>query len=172
MAQPVTLSELQGFAVEANVVLTQQIRREGKEFPVRLDQRLRFVFLPGDMVEWQIAPVSHTPRGAKPGPTRKGRAPIGKPIEAKGLGGGEALFTFADGAFTTLRTYGGAGGYKRVVTFTRSGNTVACNIRETFMREEGVGRVTFRSSIDNAPVTVLSANQTSSNCKVVKTPAP
>lgn len=169
-AQAVTPADLEDYVVEARVVMDQQIRREGRDFPVQLHQRLRIAFLVGNAIEWEMSSTSHTPRGPRQGPAQKGRLVLGKVVEAKNLDGGQAVWFFEDGALTSLRTYGNAGGYKRTISFTRDDSGMTCSIMASHVREEGVGRVATRSVIDNSPVTVLSSKQASSACKVSKRP--
>lgn len=171
LAQAVTQAELEGHLVEARVVLDQQLRREGREFPAQLDQVVRLKFLPGDVVEFQMSSTSHTPRGAKPGPDQKGRVVIGKVVDARNMDGGQAVWVFEDGTLTSLRTYGNAGGYKRTISFARSAKGLTCVVKATFVREDGVGRVATRSIIDSVPTTILSAKQSSSACRVSKASA-
>ena len=170
-AQTVTQTDLEGYAVEARVVMNQQLHREGREFPAQLDQRIRLRFLPDNAVQFHVSSTSHTPRGTRQGPDQKGRVVIGKVSEAKSLDGGQAVWVFEDGTLTTLRTYGNAGGYKRTIIFTRDGKGLNCIVKGSYVREEGVGRIATRSAIDNVPVTILSAKQGPSDCKVSKDPA-
>lgn len=169
---PITAADLEGATVDARVTMSQVIQRDGREFPVQLHQGIKIVFLPDNTIDWSLSPTSDTPRGRRQGPTRKGKTVLGKPRDTQTLGGGQAVWFFEDNTLTLIRTYGGAGGYKRTIAFERKGDTVTCSARETFMREEGVGRVALRSAIDNAPLVVVSAKMASSNCKVtLKKPA-
>ena len=166
LGQTLTAADLAGAVVDARVTIDQQVQRDGRQFPVQLTQRIRIVFLADNKIDWSITPTSQTPRGVRHGATRKGSTTFGKPRDSRFLGGGQAVWLFEDGALTSLRTYGGAGGYKRTIAFARQGQSITCNIKETFVREEGVGRVALRSGIDSAPVTVISAKQVSSSCRV------
>src|SRR6476661_6630308 len=85
-AQSVTPADLEGYVVDARLVLDQQIRREGREFPVQVHQQLRFVFRPQSVIEWTMTPTSHGPRGARQGPTRTGRVMLGKVVDSKNPG--------------------------------------------------------------------------------------
>lgn len=170
-AQAVTLADLEGYVVDARIAIAQQLRREGREFPAQLDQRLRVKFLPDNAVDFEMSSTSQTPRGSRQGPTQKGHTSLGKVVEAKNMDGGQAVWFFEDGALTSLRTYGNAGGYKRTITFTRDAKGITCSIVGSHVREDGVGRIETRSVIDNVPVTILSAKQASSACKLSKPPA-
>ena len=165
-AQPVTLTELEGALVEAKVVNDQQIRREGREFGVQFTQAIRIVFNSSGAIDWSLSPTSRTPKGLKPGPTRKGTAELGKPGRSEALGGGEHLWLFEDGTLTTLRTYTKGGGYKRTIAFERKGDVIACTAKETFMREDGVSQISLRAAIDNVPVIILSHKPAASTCKI------
>jgi hypothetical protein len=166
--QAVTLIELEGVAVEAKVTMDQKIRRDGREFPVQLHQEQKISFFPDNKIEWTSTPTSHTPRGIRQGPTRTGRMTLGQPGETKQLGGGDYIWIFEDGTLTTLRTYAKQGGYKRTIAFAHEGGKITCTAKETFVREEGVGRIVLRSAIDDVPVEVLSAKQVASTCRVIK----
>jgi hypothetical protein len=169
--QAVTPADLEGAVVHASVTLDQQIQREGRQFGVQLTQQIRIVFRPDSMIDWSITPTARSARGTRQGPTRKGMIALGKPRDSKFLGGGQAVWIFEDGTLTSLRTYAKAGGYKRTIAFAREGNSFTCTVKDTFVREEGVGYIALHSSIDNAPVRVIGAKQTSSSCKVSKGPA-
>ncbi len=167
-----TAADLVGATVDAKVTMDQVIQREGRQFPVQLHQQIKVTFLDGDTIEWSLTPVSDTPRGRRQGPTRRAKTSLGKPRDTNTLGGGQALWFFEDNTLILIRTYGGAGGYKRTISFERKGDGFACTARETFMREEGVGRVSLRSAIDDVPVVIVNAKMASSSCKVtLKKPA-
>ena len=76
VGQPVTLVELDGAVVETTVTMAQQIRREGREFPVKLHQQQKITFFSDNKIEWTTTPTAHTPRGIRQGPTRTGRIKI------------------------------------------------------------------------------------------------
>jgi hypothetical protein len=117
-----------------------------------------------------MSSTSHGPRGAKDGPAFKGRVVLGKVNDARNMDGGQSVWFFDEGALTSLRTYGNAGGYKRTITFSRDAKGLNCAVKASHVREEGVGRVATRSIVDSAPVTILSSKQSSSACKVSKAP--
>ncbi len=93
---------------------------------------------------------------------------LGKVVEPGNLDGGQAVWMFENGALTTLRIYGNAGGFKRTIIFARDGDAFTCKIDAAYLREDGVGRVAFRSAVDNVPTTILNSKQVSSSCKVSK----
>jgi hypothetical protein len=170
-AQTVTPADLQGYAVDTRVVMDQRIRRDGRDINVQVHFRAQIAFEPDDVIRFEFSSISFGPRGSRQAPVQKGRALLGKVVEPKNLDGGQVVWVFADGALTTLRVFGNAGGFKRTISFTRTSDGAGgfdCKIEAAHLREDGVGRVATRSPVDNAPVTILSSKQVSSSCKVSK----
>jgi hypothetical protein len=168
-AQAVTPADLEGYAVDTRVVMDQRIRREGRELNVQVHFRAQVTFEPENVIRFEFSSTAFGPRGSRQAPTQKGRALLGKVVEPRNLDGGQAVWVFDDGALTTLRTFGNAGGFKRTISFERDGaGAFSCKINAAHLREEGVGRVATRSPVDNVPVTILSSKQVSSTCKVSK----
>ncbi len=169
-AQTVTPADLDGYAVDTRVIVDQRIRRDGREFNLQMHFHAQIVFEPDNVVRFEFSSTGFGPRGARQAPVRKGRALLGKVVESGDLDGGQAAWTFENGALTTLRIYGNAGGFKRTIHFARDGaDAFTCKAEAAYLREDGVGRVATRSAIDNVPFTILSAKQVSSSCKVSKT---
>jgi hypothetical protein len=167
--QNVTPADLEGYAVDTRVVMDQRIRRDGREFNVQMHLRGRILLEPDNVISFEFSATSFGPRGSRQAPVQKGRGLLGKVVEARNFDGGQVVWVFEDGALTTLRTFGNAGGFKRTISFERDGaDAFTCRINAAHLREEGVGRVATRSRVDNAPVTILSSKQASSSCKVSK----
>jgi hypothetical protein len=163
--QAVTFAELDGSLIEAHIVRQQVIRREAKEFPVRIENNLQLVIGPGDKIQQTVTATSHTPRGTKPGETRTSLHTLERPREVRSLGGGNALYVFLDGTLTFLRTYKG-GAFKRMIAFARDKEELTCTVSETFAREDGVGTIYLDSFVDGVSVIVVSYKQLSSRCRV------
>jgi hypothetical protein len=161
----VTFADLDGAAVEAKLVMHQVIRREGRQFPVRLHNHVRLSIGPEDKIEVVITPISDTPRGRRYGPSRKGTHKLEQPRSSQTLGGGHGVFVFMDGTLTWLRTFRG-GAFKRTFAFARGAEGLTCTATDSFARESGRGRVFLDSSIDGRPVEVVSARQVASTCRV------
>ena len=167
--QTVTPADLEGYAVDTRVIMDQRIRRDGREFNVQMHFRAQIAFEPDNVIRFELSSTSFGPRGSREAPVRKGRALLGKVVESRNGDGGQAVWKFEDGALTTLRIFGNAGGFKRTIHFGRDGaDAFTCKSEAAYVREDGVGRVATRAAVDNAPVTILSAKQTSSSCKVSK----
>src|SRR5690606_21988970 len=118
-AQAVTPADLDGYRVDTRVVLDQRIRRAGREFGVQMHFGAQIVFEPDNVVAFEFSSEGFGPRGARRAPVRKGRALLGKAVEAKA--GGHAKWEFEDGTLTMIRIFGDAGGFKRTISFTRDG---------------------------------------------------
>jgi hypothetical protein len=167
--QSVTPADLEGYAVDTRVVMDQRTRSNGRDFNVQMHFRAKIAFEPDDVILFELSSIGFGPRGSRQAPARKGRALLGKVTESRNHDGGQAVWTFENGALTTLRIYGNAGGFKRTISFMRDGaDAFSCKIEAAYLREDGVGRVAFRSAVDNAPVAILSSKQASSSCKVSK----
>lgn len=59
-----------------------------------------------------------------------------------------------------------AGGFKGEIEFKGDGAAMTCSYRAPFVREEGRSNIRSGTSVVGGPVTILSATQTSSDCKV------
>lgn len=163
---PITPADLEGMTIDARVSMNNVIQRDGREFPVQNHQTTKLTFLAGGIIDFSLTMVSDTPRGRRQGPKRSGTASLGKPQGTNTLGGGDVVWFFEDNTLTMLRTYKGAGGYKRILAFERKNNAITCNARETYVREDGVGRILSRSAIDDLPVVIVSSRMISSTCTV------
>ncbi|MET0631483.1 MAG: hypothetical protein ABWY47_17655 [Xanthobacteraceae bacterium] len=163
--QAVTFAELDGSLIEAHIVRQQVIRREAKEFPVRIENNLQLVIGPGDKIQQTVTATSHTPRGIKRGETRTSLHTLERPREVRSQGGGNALYVFLDGTLTFLRTYKG-GAYRRAFAFGRGKEGLTCAVTEAFAREDGVGAISLDSFVDGVPTIVVSSKPLSSSCRI------
>ena len=143
----------------------QVLRREGREFPARLESDLTLLIGPGDQIQRTWTRTIHTPRGKIQGKPQTNLIKLERTRELGSMGGGHGVVVFGDGTLTFLRTLKG-GALKRDVAFTRGAQGLACIATEAFVRESGVGAIFFDSSIDGVPMIVVSAKQISSTCRV------
>jgi hypothetical protein len=168
-AGAVTFADLDGFVLEARVILRQVIRRGGSQFPVRAWNDTKLAFGPGARIDVTLTITSHHPRGVSKGRPRTFSASLeraGK-VETANMGEGYGVWVFGDGMLTSLRTYT-KGAFRRDIAFARSSEGITCRITEGFAREQGTGAVVFNSPIDGAPVTIVSSEQVSSTCRVTR----
>src|SRR5206468_1886406 len=85
-------------------------------------------------------------------------------------GGGEALWTFADGALTFVRTLP-SGAYRVNIAFAHAADVPTCTVTGAFARENGRGPIQLISPFSGDRVTILSARQLASSCKVSRNAA-
>jgi len=163
----ITFADLDGTVIQATIVREQTLLRGNRQISNSRQSDWRIIIGPGDRIEYKLDAISHTkagPRKAKPIHTV---LRLEQPREAAQLGGGHMVWVFEDQTLTNLRVYKG-GAFKRTFAFARSGNGLSCSATETLARETGVKGVELESSVDDAPIVILSAKQTSSTCKVSK----
>ena len=160
-------SDLEGLEVAAKVFHDQVVWRDGREAPVKLERDVKVVIGPGDSIHFTVIPTVQGPRGKRQGQTISGPFTLGQVQETASVGGGSGVWNYADGALTFVRTFKG-GAFRSTITFARSGGGFSCTINEGFAREGGAGAISLNSPVDGAPITILSAKQTSSRCTAKK----
>jgi hypothetical protein len=163
---PVTLAELADHAIEMKFVRDQVAKREGGEYPVRIEVDLKVVLGPGDRINWILGNTIHTPNGAqKPKPTSFS-SKLEKPEQTRFFGAGHGVWIFSEGILTTLRTYP-TGAFKREIKFARAAKGLECTATEGLAREDGAGGVVMTAP-DGRPVTIVSEKLVSSSCRVTR----
>jgi len=163
----VRFAELAGSVIEASIVRDQIVRREGRTFPVRVQNNIKLDIGPDDGIEQSTTVTSETRRGRRAGQTVTGAFKLGELRLLGAVGGGDAVFTFEDSVLTFIRTFK-EGAIKRAFAFSRSPGALTCTASENFAREGGVGGLAMNSAIDGVPVVVISYKEVSSTCRVVK----
>lgn len=163
----VTFAELEGSVIETRVVLQQVIQREGKEVAVRVEHDLRLTIGSGSRIDWTWTPTAYGPRGVRRGETRTFSNLLERPGETDLFGGSHGVWVFDKGTLTGLRTFKN-GAFKSDTVFARDAEGLTCTASATFAREGGTGSITLDNAIDGVQVTVVSAKQISSSCRVTK----
>jgi hypothetical protein len=163
-AGAVTLEELAGLTIQARASYNMRIRRAEGEFTTQATHVMKFKIEPDGSVAGQVNRTVTTPRGPR---TRSAsiKARIGKPSEA--ASGVDRLWLIDGDKLVLLRAYE-AGGFKGEIEFNGTGAAMTCTYRAPFVREEGKGNIRSKQSVVGGPVTVLSATQKSSDCKVTR----
>ena len=167
LAQPVTLSDLEGSTVQADVDREQKIRRQGNLRSVRIHQGWRIVVRPDKVIENTVDTSADTPRGSRKAPQNSGTFTLEEPRPVASRGGGEAVWKFADGTLTFIRTFP-SGAYRVHFAFARSSSGLTCTVTEAFARQNGQGEIKLQSAFGDGEVTIVSAKQLASRCKVEK----
>ena len=165
--QPVAFSELEGFAVEADIHRAQDVRREGKTAPVRIHQNWKFSIGAENSIALTVNTTAQTPKGTRKGEPNIGTFTLDEPRKVPSRGGGEAVWKFADGTLSFIRTFP-SGAYRAHFAFARDSSGLTCNVTEAFAREDGSGEIRLESAVGGGQVTIVSAKQLPLTCKVSK----
>jgi hypothetical protein len=167
-AEAVTLSDLEGIAVEADVHREQTVRRKDGTASMRIHQNWKFS-VTDETVEHTIQNTTHGPRGTRKAEPNSGTFMLGESREVASRGGGEAVWTFADGTLTFVRTFP-SGAYRANFAFSHGPSGLTCSVTAGFAREDGKGEIRLQSPFGGGEVTILSSKQLPSTCKVSKKP--
>ena len=162
----VTLAELQGAAIEMKFEREQMVKREGNEYPVRIEVDLKVVLGPGDRIKWVLGNTIHTPNGVQKPEPATFSSRLEKPEQTNSFGTGHGVWVFSEGVLTTLRTLP-TGAFKREISFTRGPKGLECTAKEGVAREDGTGGV-IMTAPDGRPVTIVSERLASSSCRIRK----
>lgn len=162
-APAVTLEDLKGVSLQVRANYNMRIRRADGDFSTQATHVMKFKIDDEGAIVGQVNRTVTTPRGPR---TRSHaiKARIGKPGESPV--GGDRLWLIDGDKLVLLRAFD-AGGFKAEIDFKGSRNDLTCSYRAPFVREEGKN-VRMQQGVVGGPVTVLSATQTSSDCKVAR----
>jgi hypothetical protein len=158
-----TMDDLQGITIQTRVNYDMRIRRKEGTFDTQMTMVWKFKFDETGRVTGDMTRTVTTPRGPRTRTTpMKGR--IGKPGEP--ATGGQGIWLIDGEKLILLRAFD-AGGFKAEIEFSGAPPQMKCTIRAPFVREEGSANIRAQSVV-GGPVTILSARQTSSDCRVAR----
>jgi hypothetical protein len=160
-ADALTLDDLKGISIQTRATYNMRIRREQGEFSPQATHVMKLKISDEGRIVGETVRTTTTPRGPR-SRTHKMNARIGKPGDSPA--GGQGLWLIDGDKLVLLRTFD-TGGFKAEIEFKRTGAAMTCIYRAPFVREEGKAGIR-RESVIGGPVTILSATQTSSDCKV------
>jgi hypothetical protein len=162
-ADAVTLDDLKGASLQTRATYDMRIRRAEGDFTTQATHVMRFKIDGEGRISGQVNRTVTTPRGPR---TRSHPmdASIGKPGESPV--GGDRLWLIDGDKLILLRAFD-AGGFKAEIEFKGSGNAMTCSFRAPFVREDGKN-TRMKQSVVGGPVTILSATQTSSDCRITR----
>jgi hypothetical protein len=163
--QAITVADLEGAIIEAEIVRAQTVRRDGRTIDLRIRQSWRITVDVDNVVSLKTRTTSYGPRRTRE-EQQSGTYTLDEPQHIKSRGGGEAAWTFADQTLTFVRTY--PSGARRVTfVFARVSNGLTCAASFAFARQEGGAPVRVKS-LSGHEQTIVRAQQVSSNCKVTQ----
>jgi len=132
---------------------------------VRIQQNWKISVEAPNRVEVTVRSTARGPRGTRQAEPNTGMFTLDQPRGVRSRGGGEALWTFADGTLTFTRTFQ-SGAYRSHFAFANAAEGLACTATGAFARERGKEEIRLESPFGGGMVGIVSAKQTSSSCKV------
>jgi hypothetical protein len=164
-SQPITFADLEGYAVAADLHREQQVRQEGRTNTIRIHQTWTYYVNEDRYIVMTLKTTVQTPQGRRTAKPNTGSFTLNEPLKMKSRGGGEAVFTFAGGVLTFIRTYP-AGAYRANFAFSRTKTGFACSVTEALAREKG--KDVRMESPFGGEITIVSSKSLSSTCTVTK----
>jgi hypothetical protein len=165
LSQSVTVDDLEGLVVEAAIDRDQTVRLRGRTFPVKVHQRWKLSVGTDKTVEFSMQPTARGPRGTRTAKASSGMFTLEEAVEVQSRGGGEAVWKFADGTLTFLRTFP-SGAYRVSFAFARANGRLTCAADSAYARENGRGAIRLESPFGGGEVTIVRERQVSSRCTV------
>jgi hypothetical protein len=163
--QTVAWSDLEGLTVLAETTRQQVVQRQ-QTIQLRVHDVMTVSIDPGNIINFLNNTTVHGPGGAnrlEPAAATF-TLEVTRPVARDG--GGDAVWRFADGTLTFIRTFP-SGARRMTFAFARGPNGLTCTASFAFAREDGGGPVRTVTP-QGQPQTILSATQLSSQCKVVE----
>jgi hypothetical protein len=164
-AQAVTLAELAGSTVEADIHRRQTMQRNGPQFAIQTHQNWKLDINADNTIDVLVNTTVRGPRGTRKAPPNAGRFTFEQAREVRNRGGGQGIWCFADEALHFTRTFP-SGAYRAHFTFTRGVEGISCKVTEAFAREDGNKPITLDSALGDGPVTMIESQQEPSDCRV------
>lgn len=164
-ADTITVSDLAGAAVEANINRRQNMQRDGRAYSVQTHQNWKFELNSDNTIDMTVNTTFQTPRGTRKAPPNSGRFSLEDARDVASRGGGKGIWNFNDGALHFTRTFP-SGAYRAHFTFKRVDGELRCEVTEAFAREDGNKPITLASPVDGARVSIIDSKQEPSDCKV------
>src|SRR3569832_121780 len=104
-AETITLSDLSGAAVEANINRRQTMQRDGRSYSIRTHQNWKFEINSDNSIDMTVNTTFETPRGTRKAPPNSGRFSLENAQDVTSRGGGKGIWNFEDGALHFTRTF-------------------------------------------------------------------
>lgn len=164
----VTIADLEGSTIEANITEYRIHRTANGTGPVRAYIKHRVAFGPGDAIKNDVTMTIHRlKKGDTNSRTHSGSSRLGQPHKFRD---GEAIWVLENGVLTHLRTQN-EGALMIKFLLKRSDKGLTCEVDKAYARENGKGSLQSTSTNFGVPnVELLSVKQESATCRV-KPPA-
>jgi hypothetical protein len=167
--EAVTLQELEGSEIHYQAVMSQYVEKGGKQYAIQTTFNDKLAIGAGGALQHTSTATSVKDGRVKTGKTNV--SPI-QTIEKTGVtdmgrGPGHVVWVFDAGTLTMLRTYK-SGAHKKVFTFTRTAEGIACRYDHIWAFEGDRKSIEVTSAIDGHPLVIVSYKQLSSRCRVTK----
>lgn len=163
--ETISLADLAGSVVEADIHRRQTMQRQGPQFTIETHQNWKFDINADNTIDLVVSTTIRGPRGTRKAPPDAGRFTLEQAREVRNRGGGQGIWNFADEALHFTRTFP-SGAYRVHFTFARGGDGMTCKVTEAFAREDGNKPITLDSSLGDGPVTMIESQQEPSDCRV------
>ena len=162
LSQPITITDLDGWLIEAMVTREQVHRTKDRKSTITVDQSWSLEIGPGRQIKSTSRPQV---RGRPETPASTGTFRLDEAREVSNFGGGMGRWTLEEGTLTFTRTYV-QGAFRAQFALTRKDQGFNCSAKDFFAREGGTGDITFWSATAGTMTTVLSWRQVSDTCRV------
>ena len=166
--EAISLSELVGSVVEADIHPRQIMQRQGAQFAIETHQTWKFNINADKTIDLIVNTTFRGSRGTRKAPPDAGRFTLEQAREVRNRGGGQGVWNFADEALHFTRTFP-SGAYRVHFTFARSERGIGCRVTEAFAREDGNKPITLHSALGDGPMTMIASQQEPSDCQVSRT---
>ena len=161
------MSDLEGLVIEADIHREQEVRRQGGTRSVRIHQNWKLSVDADKTLEFTLNTTSRGPGGGtRTAEPNFGSFKLDESRKVTSRGGGEAVWKFADGTLTFIRTLP-SGAFRVNYAFTRGPSGLTCTVTDAYARENGIGEIRMTSAF-GGEVTIISTKQLPSTCKVTR----
>ena len=165
--QPVSLSDLAGAMIDAELGRVQLIERNSHIFSITLRQHWRIAVFPDDQIQLTFDTSAQGPFGERTAPTIGGQFALNQLRDVRSRGGGQAIWRFANNGLTFVRTFRSGALQMHFAVFRRPSG-LTCNVKGAFVREVRKRPVRLESPFGGGEIAVLQSKQIWSRCKIAK----
>jgi hypothetical protein len=170
-ADDVTLAELEGVPLQAEIGMEQTVRRQGGTAQATITQQWSLTINSDRTVGFDVASTARSALGTRKAEPVRGTVALEEARQIPTLGGGLAMWSFAAGTLTFTRTLPG-GAYRVRFVFERAPQGLICTVNAGYARENGKGAIRLQSPFGGGEVTIVDARQVASSCNVGTPAAP